>query len=105
MTTNIFKTAKQAAAELNKIAAAYGFVYETIFIEKDMEHYAKEVIEWHDSMKAEKSYFNYSHNLWIRRSGVECLKSRADYFGGIIAKITVEFNKETKEYKIIRENI
>ena len=105
MTTNIFKTAKQVANELNKIAAAYGFVNETALIENDMAYYAKETIEWANEMKAEKSFYNYSITLYIRKHGVERSLERANHFGGIVAKVTIEFYKATKEYKVIRENI
>lgn len=105
MTTNIFKTAKQVANELNKIATAFGIVYETSLIESDMAYYAKQTIEWADAMKAEKSFFNYSKNLYIRRLGVESTLERANHFGGIVAKVTIEYNKATKEYKVTRENI
>ena len=105
METKTFKTAKQVANELNKIAAAYGFVNETTLIENDMAYYAEETIEWADSMKAEKSFFNYSRNLYIRRHGVESSLDRANHFGGILAKVTIKFDKTAKEYTVIRENI
>ena len=105
MTTNNFKTAKQVANELNKIATAYGIVYETVLIENDMAYYAKETIEWADAMKAEKSFYNYSRNLYIRHHGVESSLDRANHFGGIVAKVTIKFDKTAKEYTVIRENI
>lgn len=105
MTTNNFKTAKQVANELNKIAAAYGFVNETTLIESDMAYYGKETIEWAEAMKAEKSFFNYTKNLYIRKQGVESSLERANHFGGILAKVTIKFDKTAKEYTVIRENI
>lgn len=82
MTRQYFKTAKQVANYLNKIAEYYGFVYETTLIQNDMKAYAGDVLEWADVMKKEKSYFNYSRTFWIRRQGVESTKERAEYFGG-----------------------
>lgn len=105
MTTNNFKTAKQVANELNKIAAAYGFVNETTLIENDMAYYGKETIEWAEEMKAEKSFYNYTKNLYIRKHGVESSLERANHFGGILAKVTIKFDRTAKEYTVIRENI
>ena len=105
MTRQYFKTAKQVANYLNKIAEVYGFVYETTLIQNDMKAYAGDVLEWADVMKKEKSYFNYSRTFWIRRQGVESTKQRAEYFGGIVATVEVDFYKDTKQYTVIKQNV
>lgn len=105
MTTQDFKTAKQVANYLNKIADAYGFVYETTLIPNDMKAYAGTVIEWADAMKAERSYYNYTRTLWIRHHGVESTKQRAEYFGGIVATVEIVFCKDTKTYTVIKKNV
>lgn len=105
MTTQYFKTAKQVSSYLNKIADAYGLVYENTLIPNDMNAYAKSVIEWAEYMKSEKSYYNYNRVLWVRKLGVEDSKQRAEYFGGIVATVTINFYKGTKTYTVIKENV
>lgn len=70
-----------------------------------MEYYAQETIDWSKAMRDEKSFYNYSKTLWIRKQGVESSEKRANFFGGVVATITIEFDKESKIYTITHTRI
>lgn len=105
METKTFKTAKQVAKELMRIANAYGLVYESAFIVNDMNLYAKRQIEYANAMKIKNfGKFNYTENYYIREHGVEDSRLRLDSFGGHLATITVKFDMIKGEYTVTKNN-
>lgn len=105
METKTFKTAKQVANELMRIANAYGLVYESALIVNDMNIYAERQIEYAEAMKIKNGgKFNYTENYYIREHGVESDRARLEYFGGHLATVTVQYVMKKGEYFVTKKN-
>lgn len=75
--TTTFKTAKQAANGLIKLAEAFEMALNTTHTVNDMKYHANSIIEMGDFMKKDGK-FSYTDTVYVRTHGVESTMERVN---------------------------